>query len=80
DELVLPAIVHVKRNELDAAAALLATAIGRLMDSGADGVILACTETPVVLDRLPPAIAAQCVDATRALAKACVKWWKENQD
>lgn len=79
DELVLPAIVHVKRNELDAAAALLATAVGRLTADGADGVILACTETPVVLDRLPPATAKQCVDATRALAKASVAWWQKNQ-
>ena len=80
DELVLPAIVHVKRNELDAAAKLLGAAVGKLLDGGAHGVILACTETPVVLDRLPPMLSAQCVDATRALAKACVKWWKENQD
>jgi aspartate racemase len=80
DELVLPAIVHVKRNELDAAAKLLGTAVEKLMANGAGGVILACTETPVVLDRLPAAVSAQCVDATRALAKACVKWWKENQD
>ena len=78
-ELVLPAIVHVKRNELEAAGALLATAVGNLMTAGADGVILACTETPVVLDRIAPALAAHCVDATRALAKASVKWWQENQ-
>ena len=80
DQLVLPAIVHVKRNELDAAAALLERAVGKLMAAGAAGVILACTETPVVLDRLSPALGAQCVDATRALAKACVEWWEKNQD
>ena len=80
DALVLPAIVHVKRNELDAAASLLATAVDKLMAAGAGGVILACTETPVVLDRLPPELAAQCIDATRALAKACVEWWGKNQD
>jgi aspartate racemase len=80
DEIVLPAILHVKRNELDAAAALVEIAVGKLIDAGANGVILACTETPVVLDRLSPAVAAQCVDATRALAKACVAWWRENQD
>ena len=77
---MLPAIVHVKRNELDAAAQLLGTAVAKLLDGGAHGVILACTETPVVLDRLPPALSNHCVDATRALAKACVKWWQENQD
>jgi aspartate racemase len=79
DELVLPAIVHVKRNELDAAAKLLGAAVDRLMAAGAHGVILACTETPVVLDRLAPMLSAQCVDATRALARSCVKWWQENQ-
>jgi hypothetical protein len=34
----------------------------------------------VVLDRLAPELSARCVDATRALAKACVKWWEKNQD
>lgn len=80
DELVLPAIVHVKRNELDTAGKLLGTAVARLVAAGADGVILACTETPVVLDRLAPELSGKCVDATRALAKACVKWWRENQE
>jgi aspartate racemase len=79
DELVLPAIAHVKRNELDAAAGLLQTALGRLHDGGAAGVILACTETPVVLDRLSPPTAAQCIDATRALARACVAWWAKKR-
>lgn len=79
DKLVLPAIVHVKRNELTAAAALLETAVDKLIAGGAGGVILACTETPVVLDRLPERIAAQCVDATRALATACVAWWGKNR-
>ncbi len=75
DQYVLPAIVHVKRNELDEAAALLEVAVKKLVDGGAAGIILACTETPVVLDRLPVELSARCVDATRALAKACVKWW-----
>jgi aspartate racemase len=76
DELVLPAIVLVKRNELSVAAALLETAIGKLTNDGAAGVILACTETPVVFDRMSPSTSAICVDATRALAKACVGWWR----
>jgi aspartate racemase len=76
-ELVLKAILHVKRNELDAAALLLDSAVRKLAHDGASGVILACTETPVVLDRLSPESSAMCVDATRALAKACVKWWGE---
>ena len=78
DRYVLPAIVHVKRNELEAAGKLLSIAVGKLIERGASGVILACTETPVVIDRLPPALASRCVDATRALAKACVQWWRSN--
>lgn len=80
DQLVLPAIVHVKRNELDAAATLLGRAVDILIAAGASGVILACTETPVVLDRLSRASGARCVDATRALAKACVEWWGRSGD
>ncbi len=75
-QLVLTAILHVKGNQLDAAAVLLESAVAKLMHEGAAGVILACTETPVVLDRLSPQTAAICVDATRALAKACVAWWQ----
>jgi aspartate racemase len=78
DQFVLPAIAHVKRNELDAAAQLLEIAVGRLVAAGAASVILACTETPVVLDRLPPKLAAHCIDATRALAQASVAWWRAN--
>ena len=80
EQLILPAIQHVKRNELDAASALLGTAIAKLAHEDAAGVILACTETPVVLDRLPPQTAALCVDATRALATACVAWWRGKRD
>jgi aspartate racemase len=80
DEIILPSIVHVKRNELEAAGALLTIGVEKLIARGAGGVILGCTETPVVLDRLPPALSAHCVDATRALAKACVRWWKSRSE
>lgn len=77
EQLVLAAINHVKRNELDPASALLDAAVTKLAREGAAQVVLACTETPVVLDRMPQQTAALCVDATRALAKACVAWWRE---
>jgi aspartate racemase len=79
EQLVLAAINHVKRNELDAASALLETAVTKLAHEGAARVVLACTETPVVLDRLSPQTASLCVDATRALATACVAWWRERR-
>ena len=77
--LVLRAIEHVKANELDAAASLLDAALAGLARAGAQSVILACTETPVVLDRVSPRSGAMCIDATRALAKACVAWWQDAQ-
>lgn len=76
EELVLPAIQHVKRNELAAAGALAETAIAKLVASGATAVLLACTEIPLLLERLAPAVAALCIDPTRALASACVSWWQ----
>jgi len=76
--LVLKAITHVKANELDAAAPLIETAIAKLQQAGAQAVILGCTETPVVLDRLSPPASALCIDATRALAKACVARWRNS--
>lgn len=79
DRLVLPAIDCVKRNDLDAARGLLETAVTNLTAAGATGVILACTELPVVIDRLSPCAGALCVDATRALANACVAWWQEHR-
>ena len=78
-QLVLKAILHVKANELAAAAELLESAVGKLVEDGAACVILACTETPVVLDRLTPKSAALCIDATRALARACVEWWGQKR-
>jgi len=79
DQLILAAINHVKGNELGAAALKLESAVAKLAHAGAQGVILACTETPVVLDRLSPQMRSLCIDATRALAKACVAWWQENR-
>ena len=64
------------REDLDTARDLLETAVTNLTAAGAAGMILACTEMPVVIDRLPPPTSALCVDATRALAKACVAWWQ----
>jgi len=76
ERLVLPAIAAVKANALDTAAGLVRTAVERLRAAGAAAVILGCTETPVAVDHAGPAVAAHCVDATRALAAACVAWWR----
>lgn len=73
-QLVLPAIACVKANDLPRAHGLAVDAVTRLLDSGAQAVVLACTETPVAIDYAYNPVNARCIDATRALARACVVW------
>jgi len=73
DTLVTPGIGLVKAGRIVAAEKLLRTAADNLLRRGARAVILGCTEIPVAL-RNDDASAAQYVDATRALAEACVRW------
>jgi len=75
NEYVLPAIAAVKRNDLPRAQALAVRACNGLNASGAQAIILACTELPVALDQDAGAVTVPCVDATRALARSCVRWW-----
>jgi len=74
DKLVLPAIAAVKANDLALAHKLAVDAVARLLDSGAQAVVLACTETPVAIDYADSPVNSRCIDATRALARACVAW------
>ena len=77
--LVGEGIRLVKRGEVPAAGALFAEAVRRLMDRGAACVILGCTEVPVGIDASAPQLSANCVDATRALARACVDWYRRQE-
>ncbi|MGH6944986.1 MAG: aspartate/glutamate racemase family protein [Geminicoccaceae bacterium] len=77
-ECVLPAIALVKRDRAVDAAPLLARAIEHLTARGARRVVLACTELPLVLPIAPELIAIS-VDATEALARACIEWYRENR-
>ena len=76
--LVLPAIALVKQGRADAAAPLLLEAVETLAAAGAQAVLLACTELPVALAAASDAPAVPAVDATEALARACIAWWREN--
>jgi aspartate racemase len=73
---VLPAIALVKRDRAAEAAPLLARAVQRLRDAGAARVLLACTELPLALATSP---IPGCIDATEALARACLVWWRSRQ-
>ena len=69
---VLPAITLVKHDRADDAASLLCRAVDHLRMRGARTVLLACTELPLALAAVPDPPA--CVDATEALARACIAW------
>jgi aspartate racemase len=70
---VLPAIALVKQDRAVEAAPLLARAIEHLKAAGAAHVLLACTELPLALAAAP---LPGCIDATEALARACLAWWR----
>jgi aspartate racemase len=74
-DFVMPGIGKVKGGEVEAAGPLLERAVAALLERGAKAVILGCTEVPVALDRIGSPLRAKCVDATAALAAACVRWW-----
>lgn len=74
---VLPAIALVKRDQAAAAAPLLRQAIRHLSQRGAVTVVLACTELPIALAAAPDPPA--CLDATEALARACIDWHRDHR-
>jgi aspartate racemase len=73
---VLPAIALIKQGRAAEAAPLLARALAHLNAAGAAHVLLACTELPLAL---PAAPLPGCIDATEALARACLAWWQGRQ-
>jgi aspartate racemase len=75
--LVSPAIECVKRNDLAQAHNLATRAVRCLLAQGTPGpeaVVLGCTEIPLAIAHQPSEVSGRCVDATRALARACVAW------
>ncbi len=74
--LILPGIRLVKEAKLREAGELFRQAIADLQARGAERIILACTEVPVGLASVDPLPGNYAVDATDALARACVAWWQ----
>ncbi|MBE0613249.1 MAG: aspartate/glutamate racemase family protein [Burkholderiales bacterium] len=75
---VAPGIGMIKAGEVRAGGALLQQALAALIDRGAQRVILACTETPLGLESVAAPQLSRCVDATIALADACIQWSTQN--
>ena len=65
-----PGIEAVKAGQLGRAEWLLREAARSLVDQGADAIVLACTEIPLVLQHA----AVPVLDATQLLAEATVHW------
>lgn len=72
-DLVKPAIAMVKRGIVKDGVPLLERAIVALKARGAEAVVLGCTEIPVVMSHESARPALRVIDATAALAEACVR-------
>lgn len=79
EQLMLPAIAHVKAGRLDKAGPLMMATVEHLLQRGAKTVILACTEAPIAMSASPHVLAQSCIDSTEALAVTTVKLWRELQ-
>ncbi|AJP56136.1 hypothetical protein UC34_02250 [Pandoraea vervacti] len=83
-EHVMAGIAAVKAGGLDTATSLLQSAATRLIDDGAQGLILGCTELPLVLGGASPdecneSRAVPFFDTTQLLVKACLAWWSRSK-
>lgn len=64
----------VKAGDVAAAARIAEPVVRRLLDAGAERIIVGCTELPIALAACSEALKPQLIDATAALATACVGW------
>jgi aspartate racemase len=75
--VVQPAIDAVKGNAAADGGRQIEPVIAALLERGASSVVLACTELPVALDAIESLLRERCVDSTAALARTCVRAWRE---
>jgi aspartate racemase len=76
---IVPAIAAVKSGRLHQGGEGFVRAARALRVRGADAVILACTEVPPAVAAVGKPADVPCVDATEALAAACVAAWCEGR-
>ena len=79
DTLFTPGCYAVKRNALGEGGRLLDAAAQRLVDRGATQLVLACTEVPIALAHIGSPYRNIAIDTNRALARACVAYWRHQQ-
>ncbi|WP_341992007.1 amino acid racemase [Azorhizobium sp. AG788] len=69
---VMRGIRHVKAGRIDDAAGALTRQAEDLLSSGCSAVALACTEIPIALAQAGSDLRPHLIDATDALARACI--------
>lgn len=75
-QLIEPAVRAVKAGAVAEGGARFQHAARALHARGAGCVILACTEVPPALAAVGPPSGFICIDATAALAEACIAAWR----
>ncbi|QTF09078.1 aspartate/glutamate racemase family protein [Brenneria izadpanahii] len=76
--LFVPGCYAVKRGELQQGGELLEQLVRRLVERGAQRLVLACTEVPPALTAVNSPYLDISLDPTRALAQACVREWQRS--
>lgn len=77
ERAVQPGIDAVKCNAAADGGRLLEPVVAGLLERGARCVVLACTEIPVALDAIASPLRVHCIDSTAALARTCVRLWRD---
>ncbi|MFT4020686.1 MAG: amino acid racemase [Acinetobacter sp.] len=75
EELVMPACYAVKSNNWTAGGQAFEIAGQKLIDQGANALILACTEIPIGLQAIQSELLAMSYDTTTILADTCIRWF-----
>ncbi|MEH6825812.1 MAG: amino acid racemase [Motiliproteus sp.] len=71
---VMDGIYRVKSGAVEEGGKLLEHCMDEMLRCGVERVILGCTEIPFALDRINSTRRPMGMDATQALAAACVQW------
>lgn len=77
EHLFTPGCYAVKAGDLARGGHLLQQAARQLVEQGAEALVMACTEVPPALAHVDSPLLPHTIDATRALARACVRWWRD---
>jgi aspartate racemase len=76
DEFFVPGCYAIKRGEYEKGGQLLQVAAEHLIRRGATTLVLACSEVPIAFEKMNSQLMAISVDPNRALARACVSYWR----